>query len=616
MPPSETEYSCKYGSTPKLTLHNYFAWRPQLEAFLGSEEALGIVLGTEARPAAAQRVAQRDYDLRSAKAYTLLFSACSPIVKAQISDIHDPAAIWLRLQQKLDTAYTRAGRSAISLQFDNLRPTEDADIGIFITGLLECQSQLAGTDKAITDETILTKLTNKAPKRFHLVLDIIARQPIEIQTLQYLMDGLIQYEKELRNRRQKHGVDIDDPSPPTKALAATSTQAKAAVFSTPKPPFRGRGGFRGGFRGRGGASSSSSRPTCWYCRKVGHRENDCRKKQFDVRNRRGNASGSGGFSRGNGGFGGRNGSFGGNSGNGGFAGNGSGGYGSSGFSAGGNGRVEAGFVQALAALGSAEEREYQWIIDSGASKHLCADIRQFTSLYALGSDIQVLTADNSILLAKQAGHIRLKLSSGAHIDIEALYTPNLHYSLLSVACLSEIYDISFSSKRCFLGNTQIGRQNGGIYVLDILPQHFSALPSPNIYGALATPLPNIELWHQHLAHLGTQALKSLLLPNQYIDTGAESRDCVVCIKAKHQRKVLRKPIPRTTRPFELIHSDLCRPITPLSAIGARYFILYIDDYSRASFLHYLYSKTSSEVTAVFQAFRERMENQFPQYRIS
>jgi len=91
--------------------------------------------------------------------------------------------------------------------------------------------------------------------------------------------------------------------------------------------------------------------------------------------------------------------------------------------------------------------------------------------------------------------------------------------------------------------------------------------------------------------------------------------CDICIKSKHQRKVERKPAPRATHPFELLHSDLCGPISPESASGLRYFILYIDDFSRSTWVYFLRSKTAIEVVSVFQELKARVEKRFPDHPI-
>ncbi|RPA97192.1 hypothetical protein L873DRAFT_1691829 [Choiromyces venosus 120613-1] len=183
-----TEYWCKYGSTPKLIKTNYFTWRPDMEPFLGSEEASGIVLGNEERPLAGQAYTIHDFDLRSAKAITLIFNSCTQGIKTYIKGIQDLRVMWNTVEEKLNTANSRAGRTAVAVRFSQLRPLTN-DINEYITTVLDCRNELAGTDKKISDETLNIKLTTTVPAVFRSVLDIIARQPLEIQTLDYLVNS-------------------------------------------------------------------------------------------------------------------------------------------------------------------------------------------------------------------------------------------------------------------------------------------------------------------------------------------------------------------------------------------------------------------------------------------
>ena len=56
--------------------------------------------------------------------------------------------------------------------------------------------------------------------------------------------------------------------------------------------------------------------------------------------------------------------------------------------------------------------------------------------------------------------------------------------------------------------------------------------------------------------------------------------CTACIQAKHKQKIIKVKTKCTPKPFELVHSDVYRPFfTPTSA-GNRYYILFVDDYTR------------------------------------
>ena len=61
-------------------------------------------------------------------------------------------------------------------------------------------------------------------------------------------------------------------------------------------------------------------------------------------------------------------------------------------------------------------------------------------------------------------------------------------------------------------------------------------------------------------------------------------------------------------PLELVHSDLCGPLPSASFSGFKYFLTFIDDYSRRTWVYFL--KLKSEVFNMFLAYKELIEKQF------
>jgi len=116
-----------------------------------------------------------------------------------------------------------------------------------------------------------------------------------------------------------------------------------------------------------------------------------------------------------------------------------------------------------------------------------------------------------------------------------------------------------------------------------------------------------------------ESLKKLLPPTSYSDN--EKADttiqrCITCIQvqAKQQRSYNRKPIEKTTKSFNLLHSDLCGPLV-VSHSGYRYFILYINNFSQTAWVYFLSSKKAEEVVLVFQEFQAMVDKQYPEYTI-
>jgi hypothetical protein len=89
----------------------------------------------------------------------------------------------------------------------------------------------------------------------------------------------------------------------------------------------------------------------------------------------------------------------------------------------------------------------------------------------------------------------------------------------------------------------------------------------------------------------------------------EQKPCEGCLKGKqHRRPFPTSQIPRSSNPFDLIHSDLAGPIQMQSVVErASYMLLFIDDYLRHVWLYLLRSK--DEQIKAFWEFYKMIETQ-------
>ena len=83
--------------------------------------------------------------------------------------------------------------------------------------------------------------------------------------------------------------------------------------------------------------------------------------------------------------------------------------------------------------------------------------------------------------------------------------------------------------------------------------------------------------------------------------------CVDCVKGKLTTKVRNAKIDRCTKLHRVIHTDICGLFTPLSMGGYKYFITFIDDYSRYGFVEFIRKKSKS--LEAFKAFTAKVELQ-------
>ena len=113
------------------------------------------------------------------------------------------------------------------------------------------------------------------------------------------------------------------------------------------------------------------------------------------------------------------------------------------------------------------------------------------------------------------------------------------------------------------------------------------------------------LWHQRLGHMSIDRIKRLVKDGvlstlDYTDLEA----CVDCIKGKQTNKS-KKNANRSSNILEIIHTDICCP--DMDMLGKKYFITFIDDYSRYMYVYLLHNRY--EALDAFKVFKAEVENQ-------
>ena len=82
-----------------------------------------------------------------------------------------------------------------------------------------------------------------------------------------------------------------------------------------------------------------------------------------------------------------------------------------------------------------------------------------------------------------------------------------------------------------------------------------------------------------------------------------------CALGKYTKTAFSSSDSRSAGSLHLIHSDLCRPMSSMSLRGYEYYVTFIDDHSRKTWIYFLKSKKSEEVLQRFQEFKALVENQ-------
>jgi hypothetical protein len=257
-----------------------------------------------------------------------------------------------------------------------------------------------------------------------------------------------------------------------------------------------------------------------------------------------------------------------------------------------------------------------WLIDSVASHHLTGSKHNFQDLQPLPKPISVKIANGATCLATGIGAVQFHLHCGLLLTVKALYVPDFGaLSLLSVDVLNESgYEVIFRLGSCLVKSDTIiephiiGKRQVGSRTCTLLGDVL--VNAQATYPSTTNPIKaeDLNIWHRRFAHMNLADLRLLLPRELYTEKENTQSVCLICAKTKAKQQFQRKnPATRAEKPLDLIHWDLCGPITPISQSGCRYYILYIDDYSRLSWVFFLCSKTSAEICTVFREFKTMVE---------
>jgi len=120
-----------------------------------------------------------------------------------------------------------------------------------------------------------------------------------------------------------------------------------------------------------------------------------------------------------------------------------------------------------------------------------------------------------------------------------------------------------------------------------------------------------QLWHRRFGHhnfrgLNTLAQKKIVIRLPSLKTSTVV--CTTCLVAKQHRESIPKSSSwRASTKLQLVHADVCGPISPASNSHKRYIMSFVDDYSRQTWVYFLHEK--SEALKTFKNFKAFVEKE-------
>jgi hypothetical protein len=254
-------------------------------------------------------------------------------------------------------------------------------------------------------------------------------------------------------------------------------------------------------------------------------------------------------------------------------------------------------------------------IDSGSSTHLISDPNLLSNVkHYEPKTKQIIVANQQTVDVVCSGDLQITTVVGNKqyevVVNNVLCIPNLTTNLLSVSrIIASGNRVVFNKQGCFVYNSDndcIGeaKLENEVYRLNIVK-------SQQLIAASVTP--SSQTWHRRLGHINSTdlskmkngAVEGLSYPDK--SGNLDKSSCTVCCEGKQSRLPFPLSASRSKDVLELVHSDLCGPMENMSLGNARYYLIFVDDYSRMCFVYFLQSK--HQTFKYFKEFQKMVENQ-------
>jgi len=204
-------------------------------------------------------------------------------------------------------------------------------------------------------------------------------------------------------------------------------------------------------------------------------------------------------------------------------------------------------------------------------------------------DLNENNGTTSSVLVGNGERLKILVSSTTKLNnlnlYNVLYVPEVTKNLLSVSMLIADNNalVEFDANYCYVKDKLTrkillrGKLREGLYQLSSVNSQVNK--DPCVYMSLK------ENWHRKLEHPNNKVLEKVL---KNCNVKTSSRDqfsfCEACQFGKLHLLPFKSSSIHAKEPLELIHSDVWGPVPILSPSNFKYYVLFIDDSSRFSWI--------------------------------
>ncbi|KAL3612663.1 hypothetical protein D5086_003683 [Populus alba] len=531
-----------------------------------------------ANPTIAQKKAHEEEKLKKDKAITCLHSGLTDHMFTKIMDLETPKQVWDKLQGEFEgSSRVKTVRLlALKKEFELMKMKDNESVKDYSGRLMDVVNQIRLLGKAFTDHKVVEKIMVSVPQKFEAKISAI-EESCDLNNL-----TIAELTSKLHVQEQR--VQMRDEEAIEGAFQANTKEMSSRNLQRKKPFKFTKGKTEMSSRKKNYSPCSHCKRTnhaekdCWYkdkpsfkctfCNNLGHSKKYCRAKKKQPQQhiyQQANVSEE-------------------------------------------EKEDDEHLFMASQVISSHEQNI--WLIDSGCTSHMTKHLAIFSSI---DKSIQpkVKLGNGDVVQAKGRGTIAVSTKRGTKIINNVLYIPELDQNLLSVAqMLRNGYAVSFKEKFCFITDThgleiEKLKMDGNSFYLKL-----DAVEGHVFYAKVDESI----MWHKRYGHFNLKSLKFMHDAGTVDDMPeihVSDQTCDSCeIGKQHRQPFPQSTTKRVTHKLELVHSDICGPMSTASLSNNLYFILFIDDFSRMTWVYFL--KTKSQELFMFSNFKKLVETQCDQ----
>uniref|UniRef100_A0A2N9F8N5 Integrase catalytic domain-containing protein n=1 Tax=Fagus sylvatica TaxID=28930 RepID=A0A2N9F8N5_FAGSY len=578
----------------KLDSTNFIVWKHQLSSILRAYSMINFVDGTVQSPSRFLVDAEgnstttvnpefQSWDIRDQALLTLINSTLSPSVLPMVVGQDTAQSVWKTLEHRF-TSTSRSNVLNLKIELHNLKKGSES-VSSYLQKIKNSRDKLIAVGTLIDDEDLLHIILKGLPREFGPFCSSIRTRNAPVSFEEIMV--LLQTEEQSLAESFDSGKDLNsmaiieveaeiiiteeevDSAPTSHSNASTqgNTQFSNNQYPSSNAFTQGNAQFSQNFQGK----SENSRPLCQICGKLGHQALDCYHRMD-------------------------------------FA------Y---------QGRHPPARLAAMASTSNSSQIQAgeTWLTDTGATDHLTSNLDNLTGHTPYQGHDQVAVGNGQAIPIKNVGTGQLSTQICNFQLHNLLHSPKISSNLLSVHKLCKHNNCScyFDSNKFMIQALPSGRvlyrglSENGLYPIHTQPSvPPSVSPSSSIQAFLSSKN-KWQLWHQRLGHPSDRVLVSAIpslsscisVNNKHVQ-----HHCKHCLIGKMHKLPFVSSQFQSTRPLELVHSDVWGPAPINSSNGYRFYLLFVDDYSRFSWLYLLHRK--SDVLQTFKHFQASVENQLSQ----